>query len=151
MKAASSRNLHMPIQRGDNPSMDQNPCPFCHLEKHRILLESEFAAAFLDGFPVADGHALVVPKRHVGSLFDLPNAELEAVWRLVSSIRGKMLGELKPDAFNIGVNDGLAAGQTVMHAHVHLIPRRNGDTAHPRGGIPWIMPENARYWDEGHR
>lgn len=68
----------------------------------------------------------------------------------MSLIRGKMLGELKPDGFNVGVNDGIAAGQTVMYAHVHVIPRRQGDTDDPRGGIRWIMPEKARYWDEGN-
>ncbi len=129
--------------------MDHTQCPFCHVEKQDIVLENDFAAAFLDRFPVAERHTLVVPKRHVGSLFDLPEVELDAVWKLVSLVRGKMMAELKPDGFNVGVNDGLAAGQTVMHAHVHIIPRRDGDTADPKGGIRWIIPEKARYWGEG--
>ena len=131
--------------------MDQTQCPFCHLEKPRILLENDFAAAFLDGFPVAEGHMLVVPKRHVASLFDLPEEEQAALWRLVALVRGKLMAELKPDGFNVGVNDGSAAGQTVMHAHVHVIPRRKGDVADPRGGVRWIMPSKARYWDEGQQ
>lgn len=131
--------------------MDQTQCPFCHLEKHRILLENDFAAAFLDRFPIAVGHMLIVPKQHVASLFDLPDVELEAVWKLVSQVRDKIVVELKPDGFNLGVNDGLAAGQTMMHAHVHIIPRRNGDTDDPKGGIRWIMPGKARYWDEGQQ
>ena len=106
--------------------MDRNDCPFCRLEKSRIRLESEFAAAIPDGFPVTEGHTLVVPKRHVASLFDLPDEEQAAVWRLVAQVRAKLMAELKPDGFNVGVNDGPAAGQTVMHAHVHVIPRRNG-------------------------
>ena len=147
----SPRNLHTGIQRGDNPYMDQTRCPFCRLESPRILLENDFAAAFLDGFPVSDGHTLVVPKRHVASLFDLPEVELAAVWKMVALVRGNMMTELKPDGFNVGVNDGLAAGQTVMHAHVHIIPRRQGDIVDPRGGVRWIMPEKARYWDEGRQ
>ena len=131
--------------------MDQSQCPFCHLEKPRLLLENDFAAAFLDAFPVAEGHTLVVPKRHVASLFDLPEDEQAAVWKLVALVRGKLMAELKPDGFNVGVNDGPAAGQTVMHAHVHVIPRRQGDAADPRGGVRWIMPEKARYWDEGQQ
>jgi diadenosine tetraphosphate (Ap4A) HIT family hydrolase len=131
--------------------MDQTQCPFCHLQTPRIVLEKDFVVAIFDGFPVADGHMLVVPKRHVTSLFDLPEVELAAVWKMVAQARGKILAELKPAGFNIGVNDGLAAGQTVMHAHVHIIPRQQGDTADPSGGVRWIMPEKARYWDEGQQ
>src|SRR5687767_15160563 len=106
--------------------MDQHDCPFCRLEKTRIHLEREFAVALLDGFPITTGHTLVIPKRHVATLFDLPDEELAAVWMLVALVRAKLVAELKPDGFNIGINDGLAAGQTVMHAHVHIIPRRKG-------------------------
>jgi diadenosine tetraphosphate (Ap4A) HIT family hydrolase len=130
--------------------MDQHRCPFCHLEASRIRLENEFAAAFPDAFPISEGHTLVVPKRHVVSLFDLPEEEQAALWRLVALVRGKLMAELKPDGFNVGVNDGPAAGQTVMHAHVHVIPRRKGDTADPRGGVRWIIPGKAQYWGEGH-
>jgi diadenosine tetraphosphate (Ap4A) HIT family hydrolase len=130
--------------------MDQHRCPFCHLEPSRIRLENEFATAFSDAFPISEGHTLVVPKRHVASLFDLPEEEQAAVWRLVTLARGKLMDEFRPDAFNVGVNDGPAAGQTVMHAHVHIIPRRKGDTADPRGGVRWIIPGKAQYWGEGH-
>ena len=129
--------------------MDQTECPFCQLEKSGIYMATDSAAAFPDAFPVAEGHTLVVPKRHVASLFDLSEAELAALWFLVAQVRAKLMDELKPDGFNIGVNDGQAAGQTVMHAHVHIIPRRQGDTADPRGGIRWIMPKKAQYWDDG--
>ncbi len=92
---------------------------------------------------------LVVPKRHVASLFDLSEVEQFAVWMLVAKVRATLMAELKPDGFNVGVNDGTAAGQTVMHAHVHVIPRRNGDVADPRGGVRWIMPSKASYWAKG--
>ena len=113
--------------------------------------ESEFAVAFLDGFPITQGHTLVIPKRHVASLFELSEEEQAAVWRLVAHVRAKLVIEIQPDGFNIGLNDGTAAGQTVMHAHVHIIPRRKGDTADPRGGVRLIFPDKARYWEEGQK
>jgi diadenosine tetraphosphate (Ap4A) HIT family hydrolase len=129
--------------------MDQHHCPFCHLEPSRITLENDCAAAFPDAFPVAEGHTLVIPKRHVASLFDLPDAEQMAVWRLVAQVRSNLESALRPDGFNVGVNDGPAAGQTVLHAHVHVIPRRTGDVADPRGGVRWVLTAKARYWGEG--
>ena len=123
--------------------------PFCHLDSPRILLENDSAAAFADRFPVTEGHTLVVRRRHVASLLDLSEEEQVALWRLVALVREKLKAELGPDGFNLGVNDGEAAGQTVMHAHVHVIPRRHGDVADPRGGVRWIMPDRARYWSEG--
>jgi diadenosine tetraphosphate (Ap4A) HIT family hydrolase len=130
--------------------MEPHDCPFCRLEQLRILLENDFAVAFPDGFPVADGHTLVIPKRHVASLFELSEEERVAVWNLVAQVRSRLKAEVKPDGFNIGLNDGLAAGQTVLHAHVHIIPRRLGDADDPRGGIRWIFPKKAKYWGEGH-
>lgn len=131
--------------------MDQSHCPFCGIERSRFFLDNEVAAAFADAFPIADGHTLVIPKRHVACLFDLSDEEQAAVWRLVALVRAKLASALSPDGFTVGVNDGPAAGQTVMHAHVHIVPRRQGDVADPRGGIRWIMPGKARYWDEGKR
>jgi len=130
--------------------MEPHDCPFCRLEQRRILLENDFAAAFPDGFPISDGHTLVIPKRHVASLFELSEEEQEAVWKLVAQVRSRLMDELKPDGFNVGLNDGAAAGQTVMHAHVHVIPRRLGDSEDPRGGVRWILPKKAQYWGEGH-
>ena len=131
--------------------MDQTECPFCQLEVSRILHENEFALAIADAFPVAVGHTLVVPRRHVFSLFDLPEEEQAGLWRLVAAVRAKLMCELKPDGLNVGVNDGFAAGQTVMHAHAHLIPRRKGDIADARGGVRWILPGKAQYWGEGNK
>jgi diadenosine tetraphosphate (Ap4A) HIT family hydrolase len=123
-------------------------CPFCTLSPDRIVSESEHAIAFSDGDPVAPGHTLVIPRRHVASIFDLPPEEWAAVWNLVAHIRSAVLQALHPDAFNIGINDGIAAGQTVMHAHVHLIPRWIGDVPDPRGGVRWVIPAKAAYWRE---
>jgi diadenosine tetraphosphate (Ap4A) HIT family hydrolase len=129
--------------------MDQHRCPFCQLDKGRIALENECAVAIPDAFPVTEGHTLVIPRRHVTSLFDLSDEEQAALWNLVAVVRGKLARELKSDGFNVGVNDGTAAGQTVLHAHVHVIPRRVGDAADPRGGVRWVIPNKARYWVEG--
>jgi diadenosine tetraphosphate (Ap4A) HIT family hydrolase len=129
--------------------MDPHDCPFCRLDTDRIRVESAFAVACPDGFPVIRGHTLVLPKRHVASLFDLPEQEQAAVWQLVARVRALLLAELEPDGFTVGLNDGPAAGQTVLHAHVHVIPRRRGDVADPRGGVRWVLPAKAAYWAGG--
>lgn len=121
-------------------------CPFCNLAQERVVLETETTLAFFDGYPVTEGHALVIPKRHVASVFELAPEELSALWTQVAAVRHLLVAKYHPDAFNVGLNDGLAAGQTVPHAHVHLIPRRQGDVVDPRGGIRWVIPKTARYW-----
>jgi len=122
------------------------PCPFCFPEPSKIILSNEHALAFLDGFPVTPGHSLIVPRRHIVSFFEATAEEQAALFDLVAQMRQLLVAERQPDGFNIGVNDGAAAGQTVMHLHVHLIPRYAGDTEDPRGGVRWIMPEKAPYW-----
>lgn len=87
----------------------------------------------------------MVPRSHVTSLFELPEGESDEVWRLVSVVRRILEGELAPDGFNVGLNDGEAAGQTVGHAHVHVIPRHAGDVPDPRGGVRWVFPDKAAY------
>ena len=101
-----------------------------------------------DAYPLAPGHLLVVPTRHVESLFSLSPEDQTALWALVAEARELLIEELRPDGFNIGVNDGAAAGQTVAHAHVHVIPRREGDVPDPRGGIRWVIPDRAPYWQD---
>lgn len=123
-----------------------DPCPFCSVPSKHILVETEHALALPDGFPVSQGHTLVVPRLHAASLYDLPPAVQAAMWKMVEQIRSRLLAELKPHGFNIGLNDGTAAGQTVMHAHVHVIPRWAGDVPDPRGGVRWVVPEKAAYW-----
>lgn len=122
------------------------PCPFCSLPSERVILSTPLALAFADGFPVSQGHTLIVPRRHVGSFFELDAQEREAVMGLLLQARQMLLRERKPDGFNVGLNDGIAAGQTVMHAHLHLIPRYAGDLPDPRGGVRWVMPARADYW-----
>jgi diadenosine tetraphosphate (Ap4A) HIT family hydrolase len=129
--------------------MENFHCPFCDPDPDRICEENEAAVAIHDRFPVAGGHMLVVPKRHVASLFDLPEGERAAVWVLVARVRARLASEHGPDGFTVGVNDGPAAGQTIAHAHVHVIPRRAGDVCDPRGGVRWVIPDQAAYWAEG--
>lgn len=122
------------------------PAPSARVEPARIWFETEHAIAFADAFPVADGHTLVVPRKHVATIYELTMPEQKAIWELVAEVRQRLLTGLKPDGFNIGFNDGLAAGQTVEHAHVHIIPRSKGDVPDPGGGIRWVIAENAPYW-----
>lgn len=121
-------------------------CPFCHKRDAEIRHQNAVGFAFLDSFPISNGHTLVLPRMHVASLFDLPAEEQAALWQLVLEVRQQLQMEFQPAGFNIGVNDGQAAGQTVEHAHIHVIPRYNGDVADPRGGVRWIIPDKARYW-----
>jgi diadenosine tetraphosphate (Ap4A) HIT family hydrolase len=103
-------------------------CPFCQPDADRIVLENETGIALRDRFPLTEGHTLVVPRGHVASIFDLSAEEQEALWELVGQVRHRLQTELQPDGFNVGVNDGPAAGQTVMCAHIHIIPRHQGDS-----------------------
>ena len=121
-------------------------CPFCQIDASRILLTNELAMAIHDGYPVSPGHSLIIPKRHVASIFETTPAEQAALWELVVKMRECLLEEHHPAGFNIGINDGVAAGQTVLHLHIHLIPRYSGDQCDPRGGVRWIFPEKANYW-----
>jgi diadenosine tetraphosphate (Ap4A) HIT family hydrolase len=121
-------------------------CPFCHLAEDRIWLQTDVAVAFLDQFPVSPGHTLVIPEHHIGALMDLPENDQDEIWSLVAHVRKELLEKYKPDGFNIGINEGEAAGQTVPHAHIHIIPRFKGDVPDPRGGIRWVLPARAKYW-----
>lgn len=121
-------------------------CPFCPPPPERVVASNELAVAIRDGYPVSPGHTLVIPRRHVALLADVKPEEAKALWTLLADMRSRLDAEAKPDGFNVGVNDGRAAGQTVMHLHVHLIPRFDGDCADPRGGVRWVIPEKADYW-----
>ena len=127
---------------------NQGACPFCIVDNARITLANPRALAIYDNFPISPGHTLILPKRHVASFFELTREEQSAMFELLAEMRQLLLNERNPDAFNIGINDGAAAGQTVMHLHIHLIPRYVGDQPDPRGGVRWIFPDKAAYWDK---
>jgi diadenosine tetraphosphate (Ap4A) HIT family hydrolase len=120
-------------------------CPFCPPLAARPLLESELAFAIFDRFPVNPGHALVIPRRHVADIFELTEGELRDVLRLLSLARQRIAADFPVAGFNAGVNVGDAAGQTIAHAHVHLIPRYPGDVADPTGGVRGVIPGKSKY------
>lgn len=123
-----------------------NDCPFCDVPEGRILRQNKHAILFLDLYPVNPGHALVVPNRHVASPLNLYEEELEDMI-ILADIYTNVMKDRGADGFNIGFNVGIAAGQTVMHAHMHIIPRYRNDQSDPRGGIRRIFPEKAAYWN----
>ena len=128
--------------------MAGRPCRFCAPARDRILHAFDAALVLRDGFPISPGHTLIVPRRHVASFFALEAAEQAAMLEALNWARGELERMHQPDAFNIGLNDGPAAGQTVPHCHLHLIPRYVGDVPDPRGGVRWIIPGKAKYWGD---
>lgn len=123
-----------------------NSCPFCALPPERIIKENQYAVFILDAYPVSKGHSLIIPKKHTASWFDITAIERDGMISLLDVAKEKITSEASPDGFNIGINDGAAAGQTVPHLHMHLIPRYTNDQPDPRGGIRWVIPEKAEYW-----
>jgi diadenosine tetraphosphate (Ap4A) HIT family hydrolase len=123
-----------------------NDCIFCGPEPERVFLENELAYALWDSHPVTELHALVIPRRHAPDYFALTPAEVLACDELLRRTRDLVSGrDAAIDAFNIGINVGAAAGQTVFHCHIHLIPRRSGDVENPRGGVRWVIPRQGWY------
>lgn len=124
--------------------MASSGCIFCNPGRE-ILAENALALAFLDSYPVSQGHVLVVPRRHVDTVWDLRDDEYAGCFDLVRNAKIAIESRHRPDGFNIGVNCGEAAGQTVMHAHIHLIPRYRGDVPNPRGGVRFVIPHKGHY------
>ena len=121
-------------------------CLFCNLPKNRIISGNELAFAIKDAYPVTDGHTLIIPRRHVSNYFELYQPELNAIDQLTRLCREDLLSSDKTiSAFNIGINCGEDAGQTIMHCHIHLIPRRKGDVENPRGGVRGVIPDKQNY------
>lgn len=121
-------------------------CPFCAMPVHRIVATNATAFVVRDAYPVSPGHTLVIPTRHVETFFQATAAERLALFSLVDAAKRVLDAEFAPAGYNIGINDGAAAGQTVPHLHLHLIPRYADDVSDPRGGVRWVIPEKARYW-----
>jgi diadenosine tetraphosphate (Ap4A) HIT family hydrolase len=121
-------------------------CLFCDIPPERVITENEHAYAIRDGFPVTEGHSLIIPKRHVEDYFGLTEDELLACDSLLRIIRKEALEtDVSIEGFNIGMNSGLVAGQTIFHCHIHLIPRREGDVEKPRGGVRHVIPGKGSY------
>ena len=131
--------------------MTAKECPFCLIAKGltetELIAESKYSVAFADGFPLNEGHALIIPRSHKSNLFELSSFERIDAWTLLDTVYEKISELLKPDGFNVGVNVSEFAGQTIDHAHIHLIPRFKGDVSDPKGGVRWVIPERAPYWE----
>ena len=126
--------------------MSDKPCPFCSLPASRVVDGNDHAFWIRDGFPVSPGHSLIIPRRHVASFFAITFEERESLFQLLDQAKLVADAEFEPDGYNVGINDGATAGQTVPPLHIHLIPRYQGDQADPRGGLRWVIPEKADYW-----
>ena len=123
-----------------------NPCIFCNEKKNNIVDENDHAYASYDPYPVSKKHCLIVPKRHVKNYFDLSEKEILACNQLIKSMKIKIEEKDKSvKGFNIGTNSGKAAGQSIMHCHIHLIPRREGDVENPQGGVRSVIPLKQYY------
>jgi diadenosine tetraphosphate (Ap4A) HIT family hydrolase len=122
--------------------------PFLERPERDHVAGNALAFAILDGFPVSPGHTLVIPRRVVATWSQASAEERAALMALVDEVMRRLTESHHPDGFNVGFNEGTAAGQTVPHLHVHIIPRYLGDQADPRGGVRWVLPARADYWTE---
>lgn len=120
-------------------------CPFCNMSVGRIVLDGELACCVRDRYPVSPGHTLIIPKRHVTDYFDLTDRERDAIHSMLFVLKDRLEEEFSPHGFNLGVNIGRAAGQTIDHVHIHVIPRYEGDMADPRGGVRGVIPDKQHY------
>ena len=125
--------------------MCNTDCIFCNIPQERVIAESDLCFAIFDGFPVSEGHALIIPKRHVADYFDLTLDEVMAMQKMMRELKLRLDADFSPDGYNVGVNVNAAAGQTVFHVHMHLIPRYKGDVENPKGGVRGVIPGKQKY------
>lgn len=122
-----------------------NPCLFCHPKPEEIIAETDHAVLITDTYPVSEGHCLIIPRRHIKTYFECTEEE-NREFRELTLLAKKHLDEnYSPDGYNIGCNNGLTAGQSVFHLHIHIIPRYEGDVENPKGGVRWVVPKNSQY------
>jgi len=126
----------------------EGDCPFCDVPAGRVIWRGTHTIALKDEFPVSPGHSLIAPLRHICSWTEGTSDERTELLAAIDYVRARIDAEHAPGGYNIGINDGPVAGQTVPHLHMHLIPRYAGDVQDPRGGIRWVLPEKAKYWGE---
>ena len=121
-----------------------DPCLFCK-DPRGVSIQHELAFSARDSFPVSPGHTLVIPRRHVASFFELTSQEVAACMELIKEEKELLDEEFNPDGYNIGVNVGPSAGQSIFHVHIHIIPRYQGDVENPQGGVRHVLPKKAHY------
>ena len=123
-----------------------NPCLFCNIKESGVAHENNLAYVSYDSYPVSEDHCLIIPKRHIKNYFDLSNDELIACNDLIKIVKEEIIYKDKTvTGFNIGSNIEKTAGQSIMHCHIHLIPRREGDVDNPQGGVRSVIPKNQHY------
>tara|TARA_B100000886_G_scaffold340207_1_gene308417 strand:+ start:858 stop:1235 length:378 start_codon:yes stop_codon:yes gene_type:complete len=122
-------------------------CIFCSLPESRIKKQTENFNVILDLYPISEGHTLIIPKKHIQFLRNLKENAITELFNLIIELQNEMIETYKCQDFNIGINEGILAGQTIQHLHIHIIPRYKGDIDDPRGGVRWIIPDKAKYWD----
>ena len=122
-------------------------CVFCKqfIQNREPIFENKLAIAYFDEFPVSKGHILIITKRHAATFFDITDEEQIAVIGLLNKCKKYIDEKYNPNGYNVGLNCGAAAGQSVMHIHMHLIPRYKGDVDNPRGGVRWVIPKKKNY------
>ena len=123
-----------------------NPCLFCNIKESGLAEENDLAYASYDTYPVTDHHCLIIPKRHIKDYFELTKEEIIACDQLIKKMKKEI--EIKDNSvkgFNVGTNSGKVAGQSIMHSHIHLIPRREGDVKNPQGGVRSVIPSKQHY------
>lgn len=121
-----------------------DPCLFCK-DPRGVSIQHELAYSARDSYPASPGHTVVIPRRHVSSFFDLTPEEVAACMGLIKEEKKRIDEEFNPDGYNIGVNVGSAAGQSILHVHIHIIPRYKGDVENPQGGVRHVIPKKAYY------
>ena len=127
----------------NNPN---NPCLFCNIKQSGSVHENDLAYASYDSYPVSKYHCLIIPKRHIKDYFDLSNEELIACNKLIKIIKNEIIDkDITVKGFNLGTNIGKISGQSILHCHFHLIPRREGDVENPQGGVRSVIPQNQHY------
>ncbi len=123
-----------------------NPCLFCNISKKELKFENSLAYATLDTYPVSEFHSLIIPKRHIQNYFDLSKDELIACDELLKIVKTEIIhNDQSVEGFNLGTNIGRVSGQSILHCHLHLIPRRQGDVENPQGGIRSVIPNKQHY------
>lgn len=132
------------VEKTEKKRDPNNPCLFCK-DPRGVSLEHKLAYSARDTYAVSPGHTLVIPRRHVASFFDLTSEEINACMELITEERMRLDKEFKPDGYNIGVNVGAAAGQSIFHVHIHVIPRYQGDVENPQGGVRHVIPKKGHY------
>ena len=120
-------------------------CIFCNIKKEQLIYENKTWKAIYDGYPVSRGHILVIPKRHINSIIELKELEKDQLHETIKIIYSILKEIYHPDGINIGINEGAAAGQTIPHLHIHIIPRYNGDMENPKGGVRGVIPNKQKY------